>query len=232
MEKKEAELRRFLRERGLTRSYSEYRKLPRRRVSTEITVDDFERGSRRQRLIITREKGYTRIRDFSTLKVIGRSRQPINDVIKSFDKTKKEKRSFNLKVNGRDWSIRNERKIKAVHLKNESKITSFNKVLGRLTEITMTNDPRKYSTVRGHRVKTEGFAVVDAVYVSASGQIARVQSRSKGGFHIGTKRGQDDAVADALHNGSVMVKFSPVDVVVKDFWFEVFKYKYIDMRAK
>jgi len=209
----ERQLKQFLRERNLSRAYTTYKNIShKRKFTVEHVFSNYEGTSRRDKIIVLREKGVVKVYDFNTMHVIGRRKGSINDAMKSLGIRAKTGDSFTHKK----WRVLSEVRHEQFQLKNVHVEKSYNKILNRTRTILMTNE----------RVNKFGFAVIDATYISADGTKKRVQARSHGGFNLAKKAERHKAVEDALQNGSAVAEFSPAEVIVNDYWFEVWTDKY------
>ncbi len=214
------DLKKFLKERGLTRSFKTFKRIKKKRgLQRELVFSNYDGTVSRKRILIIREKNRTVVRDFATLRPLATSRKKdLKEVWKSISTDGVDKRAFSVKTKAGKWEVKNTKKVFGIKLSNERKMVSYNKTLNRLRTITMTNSPGKKF----------GFAVVDAIYFSADGKKKRVQARSSGGFDL--RREKSKALNDALRNGAAIAEFSPVDVEVVDYWFEVWKDEFISLK--
>lgn len=211
----------FLRERKLGRAFRTYKTLQRRKKTyQEVALSNYDGTRRRTRIILTKENRKTVIRDFNSLKVLLRSRRDISDVMKGLGKKFKDAAVFDVKTKKGKWSIKNEFKKGELNLKNDVTVESWNETLGRNRKIHLTNSPGKKF----------GFASIDATYYASDGTRKRVQARSHGGFNLQTQR--REAVDDALKNGAAVAEFSPVDVVIHEYWFEVWTDYYPSRKSR
>jgi len=211
----EKEIKRFLKERGLTKAYQTDQRIKRLpKLKDEVIFSNYDNTSRRSRIVISREGNKTVVRDFRTMSVLASSRKSIDQVHKDIFSTVKDNKKFKVKTEKGKWNITNKRTGKKIKLKNSVKHQTYNKTYNRLRTITSTNKITK---------KEFGFAVVDAVYINGQ-ERRRVQARSRGGYNLKTEK--DQAINDAIRNGSVIAEFSPTDVEIIDYWFEIWTDKY------
>lgn len=210
MAKKEEikDLKRFISERGLTRSFTRYRDIrSRRKLSVDVVYDNYDGTQRRGKVYAIRSRRGTDFLDFFTLRVVGRTRLKPRAAIIALKTTRTDDRSFNV----RGWSVKNNIRTNMFRLTNERTDYSYNETLQRtrITRSTNSTPKNKY-----------GRVVVDATYYAANGDKIRVRAPSNSGISLWRASDRDKAINQAIERGSVIAGFSPIGVVVHNLWFE------------
>jgi len=220
-------LRQFLKERNLTRAYNRHVSI----INKHKTIKEYDFSTRtghviRKKVIIIKSKRGSIFIDHATMKNIAVSRKKPQQAIISSGATKII--DSNIKLSGkvkefmRDWNIKIKTKRKELLLNNTTTEQSYNKTFNRLRTIETTNIIRKSKSVK----KKIGFIVIDATYISADGDKRRIQARSKS-HNLTIPSERKIAMEESLYHGSVQVEFSPIDVIINDFWYEYWTDKYI-----
>lgn len=201
--------RKFIKEQGLTTSFSRFRRLKStRKQKLEIIRDKYDNTQKREHILVLKERGRTVFRDFRTYDKLASTKQNSNQAIKSLFGVKKGRVGVS---SVRGWGVLNETKTSKLKLKNTETRTSYNEQRNLLRKVEMTNVAKR---------KMVGFAVVDVTMIGKSGNKKRVQARSKGNQSLYTRKGKDAAITNAISNASAVAGFSPIDVILHNFWFE------------
>jgi hypothetical protein len=199
-ERKEYE--RFLRERGLTRSFRDYQSLKgKRRFITEMTFSNYDGHSRREKVILVRNDYGVQFRSFDTLKVLGRTREKsFSKALYRLDEHKVER----ITVRGKDIEIKRPK----LRLKNQVTYGSYNKSLARMRNRTYSNVP----VVKiGH--------VVAKIKALKSGRWVFQEAHSSGGYVLRDKQEVRKALDEAIGNCFAALEFTPDAWELVDWWF-------------
>ena len=202
---------RFLRERGLSRSFKIYSRLAdKRKYTAETNLPNYDQTYRRQKVYLVSRKGRTYIYDFNTLKILGSSRLSIRKTYKKINQRYIQEKTYNI------GSIKTnlKRDIYGFHLKDRIESRSYNPLTQKTRHSVITN--------RSIRKKV-GFVVVDATFKGGKGvKSIRLIRRSYGGLVLNEKsevnKGIESAIKNALHD----VPFSPEEIIINDYWFEYY----------
>lgn len=230
MPSNDAMMRRFLRERGLAktfRRFRRYRKTPKRFIEVAQTLED---GSvERRRLVLQKEMGRTVVRDFLTLDRLASSEKTIPKTVEKLRKRVKFSRDVKIdyvklktdKITGkitrervrREYDVKIDMQMSKLKLKIERKKQSYNPQTQVLRTKVITNRPKRTKV---------GSIVVDATIIKGDQQ-RRVQSRSRHGFNLSGSEDRERALQDAIDNAPAVADIGTPDaVVVHHFWFEYF----------
>jgi len=202
----------FLKEKGLQQTFNRYkqiRSIKKKEISVPQTNYD---GSRRlDTYIVYKKKGYTIFRSKSDYKAIKRVKGTPEAAIKRIltQKQKVEYFTLNAKTVPK----------KTTQLPNTITQSRYIESQNVIRTKTLTNKPKK---------GMHGGAVVDATYIMNDNRRIRLQTQSSFGFRIGTEKGKNDSVNDAIRKGAYRTEGSPKEIIVHDYWF-IF---YNDVRAK
>lgn len=200
VERKEYE--RFLRERGLTRSFHSYQGLKgKKKTSVELTFNNYDGYSRREKVLLVRTKYGVQFRKFDTLQVIGRTREKnFSSALKKLDEYKVER----ISVRGKDIEIKRQK----LKLKNVISYGSYNKTLSRLRTRTYSNSP---PAKVGH--------VVAKIRAMKDGKWMVQEAHSSGGYMLRSKKDVRKALDEAIGNCFAALEFTPDAWELIDWWF-------------
>lgn len=199
----EKEYRAFLKERGLTRSFSTYQSIKgKRKEKIELSFSNFDGTSRREQAVLVRDKKGTQIREFRTLRLIGRSKSKDYNVVK---KDLNEKKTKRITVRGKDFELK-ESKIK---LKNTVAYSSYNENLNR-TRINErgSSPPRKM-----------GHVIAKIKAKKGSGNWKTQEAHSSGGYNLKDKKQVNQALDEAIGNCFAALEFTPDQWELIDWWY-------------
>lgn len=199
----EKEYRAFLKERGLTRSFTIYQNLKgKRKFNIELSLSNFDGISRREKALLTREKDGVRIRDFITLQIIGSSKSKnFSTVIKELN----EKKTVRLSIKGKDFEMK-EPKIK---IKNIIAYSSYNQALNR-TRI------HEYSKIPSRKM---GHVVVKIRAKKGMRKWLYQKAHSSGGFNLRDSKQVKQAISEAVGNCFAALEFTPDTWELLDWWY-------------
>lgn len=217
---KDEQARQFLKERKLTRSFTEFKKLKGfKKRNIEVVFNNFDGTSTRKKIIVVRKNDVTQFRDFRTLQILGRSRRTTFKAISSLRQSPAIKRlklkPFSLSNDGkkkfRDWNIQNNVKRSSINLKHQVKESTFNNTLQRLRTRVTSNNPQSGKF---------GHVVVNVTLIAADGIKKRVEARSFGGVNLSDRKQRDMALNNAINNSAAVAGFTPIEIIINNFWFE------------
>jgi len=201
------EIRKFLSERKLTRSFNTWRsfKGKRKRV-IEIVSSNYDGTQSRSRVYAVKTRYGTSFRDFVTLRVLGKSRSKPDDAIKKINSFKNV--SINETFNGKE--IVNKARINEVKLKNVKSVYSYNKSEQRLREMRKTN------TVIRNKVGSVGC---DIEVRKAGAKNFRMRVRSRFGI-LNTKKQREAFIDENIRLVSGKAGYTPDEIIIHEIWYE------------
>jgi len=212
------EVKRFLRERNLTRAFKTWKSIRRnRKTVVDVAFPNYDGTDRRGKVYVYRRSGMTFFKDFNTLKTLGKSRKGVKNAIKSlFTRDAVVKKPMDYKGIKTDFDFKDTK----IHLKNSSLQQSYNVSLQRLRTVERTNKVKK---------KKMGMVVCDILYIGKGKAQNRVQVRSSYGF-LSKKSQRDQKIQECIRNGLNLAGFSPIEIQIKGIWFEYWSDKNVSLK--
>jgi len=203
----EKELRQFLIERKLTRSFNTWQSYKRKKkVILEVVSSNYDGTQSRSRVYAVKTKYGTSFRDFTTLRALGKSRSKLDEAIKKVSRYKSI--SVNNYFNGKE--IVNKARTNEVKLKNVKSVYSYNKSEQRLREMRKTN------TVVKNRVGSVGCDI------EVRKGTTKVRQRVRSRFAIlNTKKQREQLIDENIRLVSgKFAQFTPDEIIIHEIWYE------------